>query len=380
MLSTSGSTGSSKMVMLSYENLQANAESIIRSLKIEKGDRAAVMLPISYSYGLSVVNSYLLAGGELLFPKGNIVQVEYWDSLEQMGVQAICGVPYTYQVLQRLKILSRPLKELKLMTQAGGGLSLELQKYFQEEALRRQIHFAVMYGQTEATACMSCFFLEEHADKLGSVGRAIPGGVFCIQRKNNQSENESSLHAKSCEGEILYRGRNVSLGYAYSWKDIIAKENMQAEYVDCNGWLHTGDVGWLDEDGYLYLTGRKKRIIKMRGYRVNLDELQEQIGNRVQRSVVCVAVPENSRLMKAAENTMRAQESNLSEVLYVVLEQQEDISTEVRKEVERALTDCLVSRDKYKICCVDSIPRGENGKVQYAELQKNINYWRRNYG
>lgn len=376
LLSTSGSTGSSKMVMLSYENLRANAEAIIRSLQIRKGDRAAVMLPISYSYGLSVVNSYLLSGGELLFPKGNIVQTEYWDSLEQMGVQAICGVPYTYRILQRLKIMQRPLQKLKLMTQAGGGLSLSLQQYFLREAQRRQIHFAVMYGQTEATARMSCFFLDEHTDKLGSVGQVIPGGAFRIEMEGDRSvadsrrRQENLLCGKEYAGEILYQGRNISMGYACSWKDLLVSECVHPEYVDHSGWLHTGDLGWLDADGYLYLTGRKKRILKLRGYRVNLDELQEKISECLRRDTVCIAVLKRDS-SRSFDATAEQQKQSTSEELCVVLEQSEaDVSAETREEMERVLAEFCVSRNEYKICITDRIPRGGNGKVQYEKLFK----------
>ena len=162
-----------------------DAEAIIKSLEIDENDRAGVMLPISYVYGLSVVNSHLLADAELLLPQGNMFQREYWDFLEEHRVTSFCGVPYTYEILDCLRILSRPWKELRLLTQAGGAMSCEMkQKLLEWIYDRRQrgikTHLAIMYGQTEATARMSTFFLDQHPEKMDSVGRAIP--VVCVSK------------------------------------------------------------------------------------------------------------------------------------------------------------------------------------------------------
>lgn len=185
LMVTSGSVGNGKIVALSYDNLRSNAQAIIESLEIDENDRAGVMLPISYVYGLSVVNSHLLADAELLLPQGNMFQSGYWDFLEECRVTSFCGVPYTYEILDYLRILSRPWKELRLLTQAGGAMSREMkQKLLEWICDRRQrgikTHLAIMYGQTEATARMSAFFLDQHPEKMDSVGRAIP--VVCVSK------------------------------------------------------------------------------------------------------------------------------------------------------------------------------------------------------
>ena len=133
---------------------------------------------------LSVI-SHLLADAELLLPQGNMFQREYWDFLEEHRVTSFCGVPYTYEILDCLRILSRPWKELRLLTQAGGAMSCEMkQKLLEWIYDRRQrgikTHLAIMYGQTEATARMSTFFLDQHPEKMDSVGRAIP--VVCVSK------------------------------------------------------------------------------------------------------------------------------------------------------------------------------------------------------
>lgn len=128
LMVTSGSVGNGKIVALSYDNLRSNAQAIIESLEIDENDRAGVMLPVSYVYGLSVVNSHLLADAELLLPQGNMFQSGYWDFLEECRVTSFCGVPYTYEILDYLRILSRPWKELRLLTQAGGAMSREMKQ------------------------------------------------------------------------------------------------------------------------------------------------------------------------------------------------------------------------------------------------------------
>ena len=280
LMVTSGSIGNGKIVALSYDNLRSNAQAIIESLEIDENDRAGVMLPISYVYGLSVVNSHLLADAELLLPQGNMFQREYWDFLEEHRVTSFCGVPYTYEILDCLRILSRPWKELRLLTQAGGAMSCEMkQKLLEWIYDRRQrgikTHLAIMYGQTEATARMSTFFLDQHPEKMDSVGRAISGGFFQIKNGDHTGA-----------GDIYYHGANVCLGYVEERADLEEDAVVWRQNTDL---LDTGDVGKLDEEGYLYITGRKKRFIKCNGVRISLDELERGIENKWAIPVVCVS-------------------------------------------------------------------------------------------
>ena len=280
LMVTSGSVGNGKIVALSYDNLRSNAQAIIESLEIDENDRAGVMLPVSYVYGLSVVNSHLLADAELLLPQGNMFQSGYWDFLEECRVTSFCGVPYTYEILDCLRILSKPWKELRLLTQAGGAMSCEMkQKLLEWIYDRRQrgikTHLAIMYGQTEATARMSTFFLDQHPDKMDSVGRAISGGAFQIKNKDHAGE-----------GDIYYRGANVYLGYVKERSDLTENADVWRQNTDL---LDTGDVGKLDEEGYLYITGRKKRFIKCNGIRISLDELERSIEIKWAVPVVCVS-------------------------------------------------------------------------------------------
>ena len=288
LMVTSGSVGNGKIVALSYDNLRSNAQAIIGSLEIDENDRAGILLPVSYVYGLSVVNSHLLADAELLLPAGNMFQKGYWDFLEACGVTSFCGVPYTYEILDCLKILSRPWKELRLLTQAGGAMSREMKRKLLAwiyDRKQREIttHLAIMYGQTEATARMSTFFLDQHPDKMDSVGRAIDGGAFQIKNGNYAGE-----------GDIYYCGENVCLGYVEEREDLTEDTAAWRQNTDL---LDTGDVGKLDEEGYLYITGRKKRFIKCNGVRISLDELERSIENKWETPVVCVQKASDEKIL-----------------------------------------------------------------------------------
>lgn len=314
-----------------------DAEAIIKSLEIDENDSAGVLLPVSYVYGLSVVNSHLLAGGSLLLPAGSMFQRGYRDFLEACGVTSFCGVPYTYEILDWLRILSRPWKKLRLLTQAGGAMSRDMKQKLLEWIYDRRhqgitTHLAVMYGQTEATARMSTFFLDQHPDKLDSVGRAVPGGTFQIKNGDHTGA-----------GDIYYRGANVCLGYVMERADLSGNA---AIWRQSAGLLDTGDVGRLDEDGYLYITGRKKRFIKCNGVRISLDELERSIENRWKVPVVCIAKVSNEQL-----------------TLFI---RTEDFGNLDRVELEGYLRQLGITKGQCQVRKVREFHYCDNGKIDYA--------------
>lgn len=314
-----------------------DAEAIIKSLEIDENDSAGVLLPVSYVYGLSVVNSHLLAGGSLLLPAGSMFQRGYWDFLEACGVTSFCGVPYTYEILDWLRILSRPWKKLRLLTQAGGAMSRDMKQKLLEWIYDRRhqgitTHLAVMYGQTEATARMSTFFLDQHPDKLDSVGRAVPGGAFQIKNGDHTGA-----------GDIYYRGANVCLGYVMERADLSGNA---AIWRQSAGLLDTGDVGRLDDEGYLYITGRKKRFIKCNGVRISLDELERSIENRWKVPVVCIAKVSNEQL-----------------TLFI---RTEDFGNLDRVELEGYLRQLGITKGQCQVRKVREFHYCDNGKIDYA--------------
>lgn len=265
LLTTSGSTGSPKLVRLSYRNLQSNTESIMKYLKITEAERAVTTLPMNYTYGLSVINSHLYAGASILLTSKTLMQKEFWEQLNEFKITTLSGVPYTYEMLDKIRFTKMNLPYLKTITQAGGKLTLKLHKKFAEWARENQKEFIVMYGQTEATARMSYLPSNKSVEKIGSIGIAIPNGRFEIVDDTNRV-----IESIKTPGELIYIGQNVALGYA----DTIHSLSLGDEF---NGSLHTGDMAQRDKDGYLYLVGRKKRFLKIFGNRVNLDEIEHLI-------------------------------------------------------------------------------------------------------
>lgn len=266
LLPTSGTTGSPKLVRLSADNVRANALSIQTYLGIDSCERPAFYLPIHYSYGLSVINSHLLAGARILLPGDSIIRSGSWEFCRAENCTSFAGVPYTYEILDRINFNARIPANLKTMTQAGGKLDNRLIMRFDAFMKNRGGRFLVMYGQTEATARMSYLPSDRLPDKLGSVGVPIPGGKFWIEKDGRAVEPMEI-------GEVVYSGPNVMLGYAEQREDLSRGDELMNV-------LHTGDLGYLDPDGFLFITGRNKRTVKLYGHRINLDEVEKAIQER----------------------------------------------------------------------------------------------------
>lgn len=262
LLSTSGTTGSPKLVRLSAGNILHNAESIRAALAIQPDDCAMGSLPFHYSYGLSVLNSHLRAGASLALTHDGMMSAGFWDVCREAECTSMAGVPYTYQLLRRLGLEALNVPKLTTLTQAGGKLAPELVSEFHALAERRRGRFFVMYGQTEATARIAVLPHAEVPARSGSAGLPIPGGAFQVQTKDGRVTVEPNV-----SGEVLYCGPNVMLGYATTRADLALGDEMR-------GRLPTGDLGHLDEDGYLYVSARLKREAKVAGHRINLDEVE----------------------------------------------------------------------------------------------------------
>jgi acyl-CoA synthetase (AMP-forming)/AMP-acid ligase II len=261
LLSTSGTTGSPKAVRLSYRNVVSNALQIRDALSIDARQRAITTLPLHYSYGLSVVNSHLAAGASLVLTGEGVLSNAFWTAFRETGCTSLAAIPYMYQMLQRLDLNALSVPTLTTMTQAGGKLHDTLIARFHALMSQRRGRFFFMYGQTEATARIAVLPPEALPSKLGSAGKAVAGGSLAIYQDGKPASGALA------EGEVVYSGPNVMLGYASSRQDL-------AEGPSLDGTLATGDLGYLDDDGYLYITGRNKRFAKILGLRINLDEVE----------------------------------------------------------------------------------------------------------
>ena len=323
LLSTSGSTGSSKLVRLAYRNLQANAGSITGYLGITAEDRCITALPMPYSYGLSVLNTHLLAGGQLAMTAGSVAQREFWTFFREHRPTSLSGVPYHYEIMLRTRLLDDDFPGLKILTQAGGRLSPERIEQVAKISARRGWRFFVMYGQTEATARIAYVPAERLQDKIGSIGVAIPGGALSLDPET---------------GELIYSGPNVMLGYAQSRADLSKGDEL-------NGRLRTGDLARRDKEGYFYLTGRLKRFLKIFGKRFGLDEMESLICHRVGQEVACFG--EDDHLCVAIEGAC-----------------DERVVLQVLKETLQ------IHPSAFRIRRCDALPRIANGKLDYNTLAK----------
>lgn len=320
LLSTSGTTGSQKFVRLSYENLCSNAKSIIAYLEIDEQERAVMNLPLSYSYGMSIVNSHLLAGATILLTDESVMEKSFWEFVKEQKATSLAGVPFTYQMLQRVGLTKMDLPHLRTLTQAGGRLNEKLVRHFGEWALANDKRFYVMYGQTEAAPRMSYIPYDKVLEKAGTIGIAVPGGELSI-----------------VEDELVYKGLNVMMGYAECLADLAKGDEM-------GGVLHTGDTATVDEDGYFTITGRLKRFIKLFGLRINLDDVEKRLESKFHMPLACTGSDDK---------------------LIVAIEQGEFVDA-VKAEIE---TLYHLHKTAYKVKVLP-IPHFANGKTDYMKLKE----------
>lgn len=263
LLSTSGSTGSPKLVRISYRALSANAGSIATYLNISAQDRALTTLPPNYSYGLSIINSNLAAGASLVMHNTSLMSRDFLRVIQQEKVTALAGVPTWYQMLLRTGFDKAEVPSLRVITQAGGGLDERTKRALLTFAEAKGLRFYVMYGQTEATARISYVPPESLPANINSIGIPIPGG--CLQLDSETSE-------------LIYNGPNVMMGYAESPRDLGRDDELK-------GVLRTGDIGSVDAQGFFAITGRLKRFVKLSGNRYGLDEIEAQLTSLTKSNV-----------------------------------------------------------------------------------------------
>lgn len=333
-LTTSGTTGSPKLVKLTERNLRSNAESIAEYLKITDKERAITSLPMYYSFGMSVINSHLIKGATILLTDKAVIQREFINFLKEGKATSVAGVPYTYEMLRRLRFLKMDLPELKTMIQAGGKLNANIVKEYVEAAQASGKEFIVMYGQTEAAPRMSYLPFDKALEKYASIGIPIPGGKLSVRDVNDQE-----ITTPDTDGELIYEGANVCMGYAECIEDLVKEDENK-------GVLHTGDVARFDSDGYFYITGRMKRFVKVWGNRCNLDAT-EQLVKTITTSCACVGVDDKI--------TVFVTEDGLDEKIKSYLVEKTGLNTRA-----------------FAVKVIDTIPTQPSGKLDYQTMQKMI--------
>lgn len=334
LLTTSGSTGSPKLVRQSYANLRANTQSIVEYLELDDSERAITTLPMNYVYGLSIINSHLWVGATVILTGATLMQREFWNLFAEQQATSFGGVPYTYEMLDKLLFFRRDLPSLRTMTQAGGKLLPELHRKFAEYAERTGKKFVVMYGASEATARMGYLPSDQALRKCGSMGIAIPGGRFWLMDLEGRT-----ISTPDTTGELVYEGENVTLGYAEKGEDL-------GKGDERNGVLYTGDMAKFDADGFFFIVGRKKRFLKIFGNRVNLDETERLIKSHFpDMDCACAGGDDAMKIFITNSEKIKAVQSFVAEKTHL-------------------------NFTAFRVSFLEQIPKNESGKTLYAGLNE----------
>lgn len=333
LIATSGSTGSPKLVRQSYHNLLSNTRSIVDYLNIDSHERALAWLPMNYVYGLSIVNTHLAQGATLLLTNNGPVQPGFWRFVKQHAATSLSGVPYSWEILKKLRFTRMDLPSLKTLTQAGGKLRPELHSELAAWAAEKGVRFFVMYGASEATSRMGYLPPALAVNNPGVMGMAIPGGRFALE-----DDTGAEITVAGERGELIYYGENVTLGYATCREDL-------AKGDERRGRLATGDIASRDEAGLYTIVGRKTRFLKVFGNRVGLDELEHLVVNAFP-STECVAVGRDDNVQVFITDALQAEE------------------------IKRYLAQtCQLHHSAFSVTGIAAIPKNPAGKTLYRQLE-----------
>ncbi|SYZ73072.1 AMP-dependent synthetase and ligase [Candidatus Zixiibacteriota bacterium] len=330
---TSGSTGSSKGVMLSHRNLISNTIATVIYLKLEARDKVMVILPFYYIYGNSLLLTHILAGGTLVIDNRFLYPEVVLDTMQKEQVTGFSGVPSNFMImLNNSSLATRSWPHLRYFTQAGGAMAPEVVRRLMTAFPDKEIY--IMYGQTEAAPRVSYCPPEKLNEKIGSIGIPVPGVTIKVM------DDDGHEVPIGTDGELAVLGDNVMLGY---WN-----QPEEQKQVLRDGWLFTGDLARQDRDGYFYIVGRKKEIIKAGGKRVSAKEVEECILEHPQVAEATVFGIKDDILGEAIKTV-------------IVLRQGTDLSVkEIQNYCRSKLAEFKVP--KY-IVFADSLPKYKSGKV-----------------
>lgn len=264
LLSTSGTTGATKLVRLSGRNIHANAVAIVDYLGISPLDTAITTLPLHYSYGMSVLNSYLAAGARLVLTEESVNSDLFWAQARDAGVTSLALVPTQFELLEKIGFNRARLPSLRYVTQAGGRLDPLLAQSFARAARNEGWELVIMYGQTEASPRIAYVPPEDVLDHAHTIGRPIPGGSLWIEDGQGNPIEEAGV-----AGELVYQGANVMMGYALTRANLSDPAGPEV--------LRTGDIALREPGGFFRITGRASRFVKLFGLRIGLDEIEGEL-------------------------------------------------------------------------------------------------------
>lgn len=340
ILFTSGSTAKPKGVMLTHHNLYYNTNSIIEYFKLNSKDRIEVVLPFYYCFGTSLLHTHLRVGGSLVINNRFMFPESVLDDIEKYQCTGFAGVPSNYQILLRKSsIKNKDLPSLRYVAQAGGKLPDNFIKELKQTLNGTEIF--IMYGQTEATARLSYLPPNMLEEKLGSIGKGIPGTILKVIDKEGKDIKTGEI------GEVVALGENIMKGYF--------NDKEETDKVIRNGYLYTGDLATVDNDGYIYIVAREKQIIKSGGNRISPKEIENiiiQIPGVIETAVIGVEDDILGEAIKA----------------FVVLND-EDFEVNEKYIIEH----CKEKLPSYKVpkyvVFLERLPKNSSGKVMIGDLK-----------
>lgn len=332
LMTTSGTTGSPKLVRHKYGNIESNARNVASVFGWTTEERGIVDLPMQYTMGLNVINSHLYAGATVLLLTSNLMSPLFWKFIKENQGTNFTGVPFSYEVLNRLRFTRMDLPSLATLAEGGGKLSDTLFKTFADYAAEKGKRFFATFGTTETSARLAFLPPEAAVTHIGSIGQAIPEGKLTLVDEDGKEIPDSDI-----EGELRYEGPNVTMGYGTCIEDLLKGDEFCGMYF-------TGDIAKKDADGYFYIVGRKKRFLKLFGLRVSLDQSEKIINERF--GIECACTGDDSKMR-----------------IYIT---DESLKEDVKKLISEKTG--LISTS-FEVNVLDAIPRFESGKINYRMLQ-----------
>lgn len=331
LLPTSGSTGSPKLVRHKYGNIEAAGLNISTFFRLTASDRPLMVLPLHYTMGLSMVFSHLKVGATILITDLNMTDPRFWKFLKEEHATSFTGVPFSYEILDKVRFTRMKLPDLTLLTQGGGKMPADLNLKFAEYCRDNGKEWIATYGQSEGTARMAWLPPQYAISKMGSIGIAVPNGKLMLRDADGNIIEESPA-----TGEMCYAGKNVTMGYARCREDLALGDER-------NGFLPTGDIAYRDADGFYYIRGRMGRFLKIYGNRIGLDECEQIVKPNINGECACTG---NDALL----------------IVYLT-----DIGDAER--AKNALVDALhLPANAIETRVIDALPKNEAGKTLYTKL------------
>lgn len=331
LMTTSGTTGSPKLVRHKYGNIESNAKNVAKVFGWTAAERGIIDLPMQYTMGLNVINSHLYAGATVLLLEANLMSPKYWKFIKEQQGTNFTGVPFSYEILNRLRFQRMDLLYLTTLAEGGGKLSDALFTSFANYAEEKGKRFFATFGTTETSARLAYLPPEYAKTHIGSIGKAIPEGNLILVDENGQE-----ISAADVEGELRYEGPNVTMGYGVCKEDLMKGDEFCGVY-------ETGDIAKKDADGFFYIVGRKKRFLKLFGLRVSLDQSEKIITEHF--GIECACTGDDTMMRIFITN--------------------EDLKEDVKQLISEKTG---LKASSFNVIVIEAIPRFESGKINYREL------------